>query len=114
TTSCKPFFKTKKIPTFYALLTLEACTTIHKIQDNLQKHEDVHHTHNTRNKRNIITSKNKSFKNSFLNEGIKIYNLLPGYVKDLNLQDFKASLKTHLLENPPYSLLDCLNTIKQL
>ncbi|KAL1447184.1 hypothetical protein WDU94_005572 [Cyamophila willieti] len=100
--SCRDLFQQNKVLTLYGQLTLDTCSLIHNLRHTLKKHSDVH-DHNTRNRGNLITSRENKFQKSYLNTGIKIYNSLPPAIKSLTSNNFKPALKQTLLEISPYS-----------
>ncbi|KAL1447934.1 hypothetical protein WDU94_000587 [Cyamophila willieti] len=103
TASCKPLFSRFNILTLYGQLILDSCLMIHKNSNNFKKYRDIH-THNTRNRNNLIPSKEKKFSNSLLNSGIQLYNSLPENYKSLTERKLKTVLKDRLLEICPYSV----------
>ncbi|KAI5734013.1 hypothetical protein M8J77_001411 [Diaphorina citri] len=108
TTSCRPYFKDHNIPTFYAQLVLESVLAVRGLAEDLTKHSDVHN-HDTRHKNKIVRSSSKPLTATFLNEGVKFYNLLPASMRDMNYGDLKVALKPTLVAGVPYTLEECLD-----
>ncbi|KAI5751888.1 hypothetical protein M8J77_011806 [Diaphorina citri] len=102
--SCRSIFKDNKILTFWGQLALDTCVLLHKTQDSLKKHSSVH-DHNTRGRDSLVPSRENLFFKSYLSAGIRIYNLLPLHLKQMQNNDsFKTALKEYILDVSPYDL----------
>lgn len=103
--SCRHLFVSLHILTLTSLYILEAACHIHKVRDTLVVHGGVH-AHDTRNSGKIVPPfcRLDLKKNSYLNNGIKIYNKLPSCMKKLNHRHFKARLRAILTDLPFYGL----------
>uniref|UniRef100_A0A8D8WTK6 Reverse transcriptase n=1 Tax=Cacopsylla melanoneura TaxID=428564 RepID=A0A8D8WTK6_9HEMI len=101
--SCRPLFRKHKILTVYAQVILDTCLLIHKLSPSLPRHRNIHQ-HDTRNRNNIIVSRNMLMDKSFLNQGITLYNKLPSGVREMREEMFKSTLKDALLNLAPYSM----------
>ncbi|KAL1448040.1 hypothetical protein WDU94_013976 [Cyamophila willieti] len=101
--SCRDLFRNNNVLTLYGQLAMDTCTLIHNLRHTLKKHSDVH-GYGTRNRNNLVISRETKFQKSYLHAGIKIYNALPPNFKALNIEQFKPALKQTLLERSPYSI----------
>ena len=94
-TSCGQLFKELNILTLASLYILEVICFIRKYCQSVELNSNVH-TYNTRRKMDIhIQSHNTEiFKKSVINMGTKVYNKLPGYIKEIDsYKVFKKKLK---------------------
>ena len=84
-TSCRNLFKEFKILTIASLYILEATCFIRKYCKCLEKNTQVHQ-HDTRRKLDIdVKMKNtETYKKSVINMVTKIYNKLPGFLKEID------------------------------
>ncbi|XP_026685470.1 uncharacterized protein LOC113470903 isoform X2 [Diaphorina citri] len=101
--SCKPLFLQHKILTVYAQAILDTLLLIHKLSSSLPRHRNVHQ-HDTRNRNQILISRNMLMDKSFLKQGITLYNKLPPAVREMREEMFKSTLKEYLLNLAPYSI----------
>jgi hypothetical protein len=107
--SCKELFKELQILPFYSqyLFSLLIFVT-----DNISsfKTNSEFHDFNTRGKNNLYLSQPRLsiYKNGVYYMGIKAFNHLPSYIKELsgNKNQFKNTLKNYLQLNSFYSLKD--------
>ena len=105
-TSCRNLFKEFKILTIASLYILEVTCFIQKYCKSLEKNTQLHQ-HDTRRKLDIhVKMKNmETYKKSVINTGTKIYNKLPGFLKEIDdNRVFRKKLKTFLLLHSFYSV----------
>ncbi|GFG36777.1 hypothetical protein Cfor_01984 [Coptotermes formosanus] len=105
-TSCRNLFKEFKILTIASLYILEVTCFICKYCNSLKKNTQVHQ-HDTRRKLDIhVKMKNtETYKKSVINMGTKIYNKLPGFLKEIDdTKIFRKKLKSFLLLHSFYSV----------
>jgi len=105
-TSCRQLFKELNIFTLVSLSIMEVICYIRKHHQFVDLNSNIF-AHNTRRKLNIhIQSYNTDVcKRSVINMGTKLYNKLPGYIKEIeSYKTFKKELKTLLLLNSFYSV----------
>lgn len=105
TTSCRPLFQTLNILTLASIQILESASFVKKHESLFKRNED-NHIYNTRNKTTIVSEKHTTsfYEKNPYHQCAKIYNHLPKSIKILDLNQFKSSLKTFLMENNYYSL----------
>jgi len=105
-TSCRNLFKEFKILTIASLYILEVTCFIRKYCKSLEQNTQVHQ-HDTRRKLDIhVKMKNtETYKKSVINIGTKIYNKLPGFLKEIDdNRVFRKKLKSFLLLHSFYSV----------
>ena len=105
-TSCRNLFKEFKILTIASLYILEVTCFIRKYCKFLEHNAQVHQ-HDTRRKLDIhVKMKNmETYKKSVINIGTKIYNKLPGFLKEIDdNRVFRKKLKSFLLLHSFYSV----------
>jgi hypothetical protein len=99
-TSSRQLFKELNILTLASLHILEVICFIRKYRQSVELNSNVH-TYNTRRKMDIhIQSYNTEIykKKSVINTGTKVYNKLPGYIKEIDsYKAFKKELKSFFL-----------------
>ena len=98
-TSCGQLFKELNILTLVSLYIIEVICYKRKHHQSVDLNSDIH-AHNTRRKMDIhIQSHNTDlYKRSVINMGAKLYNKLPGYIKEMDsYKTFKKELKSLLL-----------------
>jgi hypothetical protein len=108
--SCRHKFKENRILTVTSMYVLEVLCYIKKYKGDL-KHNCEIHEYNTINKYDLHTqSRNTSlFQNSVLHMGIRLYKCLPLKIKKLdNFNQFRKDVKSTLLNNLFYTLVECL------
>ena len=94
------------ILTLVLLYIMEVICYIRKHHQFVDLNSNIH-THNTRRKMDIhIQSHNTDLcKRSVINMGTKLYNKLPGYIKEIDsYKTFKKELKSLLLLHSFYSV----------
>ncbi|KAI5746364.1 hypothetical protein M8J77_002823 [Diaphorina citri] len=101
--SCKPLFLQHKILTVYAQAILDTLLLIHKLSSSRSRHRNVHQ-HDTRNRNQILISRNMLIDKSFLKQGITLYNKLPPAIREMREEMFKSTLKEYLVNLAPYSI----------
>ena len=108
-TSCRNLFKEFKILTIASLYILEVTCFIRKYCKSLEQNTQAHQ-HNTRRKVDIhVKMKNtETYKKSVINMGTKIYNKLPGILKEIDDMVYRKKLKTFLLIHSFYSVEEFL------
>jgi len=84
-TSCGQLFKELNILTLVSLYIIEVICYKRKHHQSVDLNSDIH-AHNTRRKMDIhIQSHNTDlYKRSVINMGAKLYNKLPGYIKEMD------------------------------
>jgi hypothetical protein len=105
-TSRRQLFKELNILTLVSLYILEVICYIRKHQQFVELNSNFH-TYNTRRKTDIhIQSYSTDLcKRSVINMGTKLYNKLPGYIKQINsYKTFRKKLKSFLLLHTFYSV----------
>ena len=105
-TSCRQLFKELNILTLVSLYIMEVICCIRKHHQYIDLNSNSH-AHNTRRKMYIhIQSYNTDlYKRSVINMETKLYNKLPGYIKEIdNYKSFKKELKSLLLLHSFYSV----------
>jgi len=100
-TSFRKLFKELNILTLSSLYKyiLEVTSFIRKYCQSLEQNSKVH-KYNTRRKMDIHVKLHKTeiYKKSVINIGTKVYNNLPGYIKEIDdYKAFKKELKLFLL-----------------
>ena len=98
-TSCRQLFQELNILTLVSLYVMEVTCYIRKHHQFLDLNSNIH-AHNTRRKMDIhIQSYNTDlYKRSVINGGTKLYNKLPGNIKEIDsYKTFKKELKSRLL-----------------
>ncbi|CAK1597777.1 unnamed protein product [Parnassius mnemosyne] len=109
TDSCKPHFKELQILTFPCLFIYETAVFVYR---NLSLFENLN------NKRyplrlKVQQSKSVKMRKSIFCLSIPIYNKIPNDIKKINnIQTFKKSLKTLLINKSYYSINEYLNDIE--
>jgi hypothetical protein len=101
---CKPYFISNNILTVISLYLYEVIVLI---KSNPPQLRTDCHNHNLRNKTNFNLNHHRLTKTSktpsFM--GVKMYNLLPKNLKEINqLNKFKKQLKLYLIQRPYYKL----------
>jgi hypothetical protein len=105
-TSCRQLFKEMNILTLVSLYIMEVICYIRKHHQFVDLNSNVH-AHITWRKMDIhIQSYNTDlYKRSVINMGTKLYNKLPGYIKEIDsYKTFKKKLKSLLLLHSFYSV----------
>jgi hypothetical protein len=98
-TSCRQLFKEMSILTLASLYILEVTCFIRKYCQSLEINSHVHN-YNTQRKMDFHVQSYKTdiYKNSVINMGTKVYNKLPGYIKEIrNYKAREKELKSFLL-----------------
>lgn len=104
-TSCKPVFKNLRLLTVPCIYILETLKMVHKNPVIFGKYK-FSHDHNTR-KGNVFqypTHQLKKYESSPLYMGLKMYNHLPKYYRDLTPSIFVRNVKEKLFRKAYYSL----------
>ena len=111
TECCRAKFIELKILTFPSIYILQ-CLLLVKANINLYRRNDQTHSHNTRNKQNLVINYNRTDKarDGANYYGIKFYNVLPDRVKALNLLKFKSVVQECLITRAFYSLEEFLES----
>ena len=94
-TSCRQLFKELNILTLPSLYILKVTCSIRKYCQFLEQNFKVQKcTSNTRRKMaiHVKLQNTEVYKKSVTNMGTKVYNNLPGFIKEIN--DYKASKKS--------------------
>ena len=107
-TSCREIFKELNILTLPSLYILEV--TCWKYCKYLELNRFIHN-HNTRRQKDIHikSCKTEMYKKSVINMGTKIYNNLPGFIKEIEkYKAFKRELQKFLLFHTFYSVEEFL------
>jgi hypothetical protein len=97
-TSCRQLFKELNILTLASLYILGVTCSIRKYCQSLEQNSKVH-KYNTQRKMDIHVKLHKTeiYKNSIINMGNKVYNNLPGFMKEIDdYKAFKKELKLFL------------------
>jgi len=105
-TSCRQLFKELNILTLVSLYIMEVIYYTRKHHQFVELNSNIH-TYNTQRKMDIhIQSYNTDlYKRSVINMGTKLYNKLPGYVKEIDsYKTCKKELKSLLLLHSFYSV----------
>ena len=105
-TSCRQLFKELNILTLVSLYIMEVICYIRKHHQFVDLNSNIH-AYNTRRKLVIhIQSYNTDlFKRSVISMSTKLYNKLPGYIKEIDsYKTFKKELKSLLLLHSFYSV----------
>jgi len=105
-TSCRQLLKESNIITLVSLYIMEVICNVRKHHQFVDLNSNIH-AHNTRRKMDIhIKSYNTDlYKRSVINMGTKLYNKLPGYIKEIDsYKTFKKELKSLLLLHSFYSM----------
>jgi len=105
-TCCRQLFKELNILTLASLHILEAICFITKYYQSVELNSNVH-TYNKRRKMDIhIQSYSiEIYKKSVINIGTKVYNKLPGCIKEIDsYKVFKKELKSFFLLHTFYSV----------
>lgn len=114
TTSCREIFKELKILPLPCIFIYETLSFTKSNLNTFPTNADLH-SHNTRNQNNIFISHcNTSFrKNTFIQIGIKMYNNLPQYMKEIPaVPKFRKELHKFLIQNSFYSVDEFINCIR--
>lgn len=102
---CKPIFRKLGILT---VTSLYICKCLCFVKDNIESFSTFNATHlyNTRYNNNLRANlcRTSTSKNSFNEVGIKLYNAIPEYMKVLDTNKFKISVKNMLLDLCVYQL----------
>ena len=104
--SCKDHFVNLKIMTVISLYIYETLMFVKK-NLSLFKQDEISHLYETRNKNTFVRPqkhKTKIFEKSVTYNGIKLYNLLPNTLKELNYPIFKQKIKLFFVNNPLYTM----------
>jgi hypothetical protein len=105
--SCRDLFKTLKILPLQSQYIFSVLCFVVKNIDQYKVNSDIHGS-NTRQRSNIhqTTSNLSLYQRGTYYMGIKIFNSLPSYIKDLshNIKQFKLVLKSFLYLNSFYTL----------
>jgi hypothetical protein len=104
--SCRQLFKELNILTLVSLYISEVICFVRKYRQSVELNSNVH-TYNRRRKMDIhIQSYNTEiYKKSVIKMGTKLYNKLPGYIKEIDSYNaFKKELKSFLLLYTFYSV----------
>lgn len=105
--SCRPSFRAAGILTVASIYLLKVLIRTHaeSMRGQLKKGRDVH-SHDTRNKNNIVTERfyHSYHKRSPGHFGSRIYNMLSTDLRKLPLETFKKKLKLCLLEHCFYTV----------
>jgi hypothetical protein len=107
-TSCRELFKELNILMFASLYILEVTCFIRKYCQSLEQNSKVHN-YNTRRKMDIHVKFHNTevYKKSVINMGTKVYNNLPGFIKEIDdYKAFRKELKLFLLHHSVYSLVE--------
>lgn len=104
--TCKPLFKNLKIFTLSSLYVYEILTNLHALKRNLPDETRFHHEYNTRNSAvyRLPTHRSTVYQKCPLYTGLKLYNNLPIHFQNMNIDQFKESLKAKLHERTIYSV----------
>ena len=108
--SCRPLFRKHKILTVFGAYVLNKLIETKK---SLQVQQKDVHQHNTRQKELLRVPFCRLNTTAFMKEGSIFYNLLPDHWKPLQLKEFRRKIHDYLIENPPYSLMEFMDTIKE-
>ena len=104
--SCRQLFKELNILTLVSLYIMEVICYIRKHHQFVELNSNIH-TYNTRGKMDIhIQSHNTDlYERSVVNMGNKLYNKLPGYIKEIDsYKTFKKEMKSLLLLHSLHSV----------
>lgn len=112
---CKPIFKRLCILTIYSQYILLSLLYVRQNTLNLPTRADTH-GHNTRNKHFIELPycRLSTTKDRFPNLAVRMFNMLPDGVKELDMPKFKTKIKKWLLERPFYSIKEFIEEDKTL
>jgi hypothetical protein len=94
-TSCRQLLKELNILTLASLYLLEVICFIRKYHQSVEINSNVH-TYNTQRKMDIhIQSYNTEiYKKCLINMGTKIYNKLPGYIKEIVIRPLRKIISS--------------------
>jgi hypothetical protein len=109
--SCRQLYKEMSVLTLASLYILEVTCFISKYCQSLELNAHVHN-YNTRRKMDFHVQSYKTviYKKSVINMGTKMYNKLPGYIKEIdNYKAFKKELELFLLCHTFYSIEEFLS-----
>jgi len=97
--SCRQFFKELNILTLASLYILKVNCFIKKYCQSLEQNSEVHKYNTQRNMDiHVKLHKTEIYKKSVINMGTKVYNNLPGFIKEIkDYKAFKKELKLFLL-----------------
>lgn len=109
---CKPLFRQLGILTVSSLYILEVLCYTKKNLNVIPSNRTVH-SHFTRNFLNLRPNQCNYHitKNSFLEVGKKLYNLLPNNLKILDEKDFRKYLKQYLVNLAAYSIDEFIESL---
>ena len=71
--------------------------------------DPVNHEHDTRKRSDFLRPPKHStatYEKSVSYAGLKLYNMLPKEIKDLNLNQFKSRIKKFLVNHPMYNITE--------
>ncbi|PNF22171.1 hypothetical protein B7P43_G05759 [Cryptotermes secundus] len=115
TTSCKQYFNYLNILPLPCLYIYETLVYTKSNLKTLATNSEIH-SYNTRGKDDLyIVSCNTSLcKDNFINTGLRMYNHLPYYIKEIPaLYRFKKALKNFLFDHCFYSVDECLTSLEK-
>ncbi|PSN45502.1 hypothetical protein C0J52_22163 [Blattella germanica] len=108
---CRPLFQELRILTVASLYIFTNLIYMFSHHDERDSFSGLH-THDTRNNRDLVVPRHGLAKtsNSHIVRSIKLFNKLPGYIRDIrNINAFKNKVKTILLNNSFYTVQEYLD-----
>lgn len=105
---CKPLFIKYKIMTLPSMYIYASLIEIHSVKDQLIVHSDVH-SYNTRGSDKLIIPKYKFTTSKNNSRNISLFNKLPLEWKTLPDKNFKTKIKSFLLNESFYSIMEYMN-----
>ena len=111
-TSCRQLFKKLHILPLPSVYIYEVLVYMRANLDYYRTNAEVH-SHNTRNKNNlsIIPHTTSLYSESFIYTGLRMYNALPGYLKEIPVLNFKCRLHKYLHHHSFYSTDEILYSL---
>nr|CAH7721632.1 unnamed protein product [Callosobruchus chinensis] len=100
---CQLIFQKLNVMTVYAVIIYENLRYIKRHKHMFKSFFEVH-SHNTRNKNNLMQPRGRIEKTKLI--GIDLYNLLPLSITNLPINLFERKIKTVLKQLAPYSIND--------
>ena len=112
-TPCRPLFRHLGVLTVYATFALKAILRVHKHKDQHLRHGDVH-CHDTRSASRLVQPPGRLAATEFIRVPMRLYNCLKEEHRKLSGRVLKKVVKSHLVQNPPYSMTEVYEVLQQI